>query len=84
MGSLPRSASSNRARRWSRGPAGLEAIESLLAQIERAGERPAAIALELGAGQADDVAELVRSAGFAAVEKRSDLAGIERVVVGRP
>ena len=66
------------------GPGGLEAIESLLEQIERAGERPAAIALELGAGQADAVAELVRSAGFAAVEKRSDLAGLERVVVGRP
>lgn len=65
------------------GPGGLEAIESLLAQIERAAERPGAIALEIGAEQADDVAELVRRAGFAAVERRCDLAGIERVVVGR-
>lgn len=65
------------------GPGGLEAIESLVAQIERAGERPGAIALEIGAEQADAVALLVRRAGFAAVERRCDLAGIERVVVGR-
>lgn len=65
------------------GPGGLEAIASLLAQIERAGERPGAIALEIGAGQADDVAPLVHRAGFAAVERRCDLAGIERVVIGR-
>jgi release factor glutamine methyltransferase len=42
----------------------------------------AAIAVEIGAGQALEVAELMRDAGFAAVEVRADLAGIERVVVG--
>jgi release factor glutamine methyltransferase len=42
----------------------------------------AAIAVEIGAGQSLEVAELVRDAGFAEVEVRADLAGIERVVVG--
>ena len=62
------------------GPRGLEAIESLLAEIA---EVPGAIALEVGAGQAPAVAELVGDAGFGSVESRSDLAGIERVVTGR-
>ena len=65
------------------GPDGLDAIRSLLAQIAEAGERPGAIALEHGAGQAETVAELVERAGFGDVEGRRDLAGIERVVVGR-
>jgi methylase of polypeptide subunit release factors len=41
-----------------------------------------AVALELGAGQAPVVAELVGAAGFAQVECKRDLAGIERVVTG--
>ncbi|HEX3736433.1 MAG TPA: peptide chain release factor N(5)-glutamine methyltransferase [Solirubrobacterales bacterium] len=41
-----------------------------------------AIAVEIGQGQAPEVAELVRGAGFPTVEVREDLAGIERVVVG--
>jgi release factor glutamine methyltransferase len=40
-------------------------------------------ALEVGAGQAPAVRKLLADAGFAAVETRRDLAGIERVVVGR-
>jgi methylase of polypeptide subunit release factors len=46
-------------------------------------EPPAAIALEVGAGQAGTIAELVRRAGYDPVETRPDLAGIERVVLGR-
>jgi release factor glutamine methyltransferase len=42
----------------------------------------AAVAVEIGAGQAVEVAELMRDAGFAEIEVREDLAGIERVVVG--
>lgn len=42
----------------------------------------AAIAVEIGAGQAVEVAELLRDAGFGEVEAREDLAGIERVLVG--
>jgi release factor glutamine methyltransferase len=42
----------------------------------------AAIAVEIGAGQALEVAELMRDAGFGEMEVREDLAGIPRVVVG--
>jgi release factor glutamine methyltransferase len=41
------------------------------------------VALEIGAGQADAVAALLRAAGFPAVDRVRDLAGIERVVVAR-
>ena len=41
------------------------------------------VALEIGAGQADTVEALLRDAGFADVERVRDLAGTERVVVGR-
>lgn len=57
---------------------GLDAIRSLL------DARPdtEAIALEVGEGQAAAVRGLVAAAGFATVESRRDLAGIERVVIG--
>jgi release factor glutamine methyltransferase len=41
------------------------------------------LALEVGAGQAPAVAELLRETGFARVETRPDMAGIERVVLGQ-
>jgi release factor glutamine methyltransferase len=59
------------------GPDGLDAIRDL---IPRAGA--GALALELGEGQAGTVAGLLREAGFAAIEIRPDLAGIDRVVMG--
>ena len=65
------------------GPTGLEAIEALLAKVAELERPPGAIALEVGEGQAPEVIEQVRGAGFDAVEVRRDLAGIERVVVGR-
>jgi release factor glutamine methyltransferase len=69
------------------GPDGLAAIRALLAAVrERAarGERvAAAIALEVGAGQAAAVAALLSGAGYAQTEDRADLAGIERVVLAR-
>ena len=40
------------------------------------------LALEVGAGQAGAVVELMRAAGFGSVRAERDLAGIERVVVG--
>jgi release factor glutamine methyltransferase len=64
------------------GPRGTEAIESLLQEL-RAGPPPGGVALEVGAGQADEVAGLVRAARYTAVEARRDLVGIERVVLGR-
>jgi release factor glutamine methyltransferase len=65
------------------GPSGLEAIESLIADLAALSSPPSALALEVGAGQAGSVRELVQGAGYARVESRPDLAGIERVVVGR-
>lgn len=63
------------------GEDGLDAIRRLVAQ---AGERRAVrlLALEVGAGQARAVAELMRNASFASVRFEQDLAGVERVVVG--
>ena len=41
------------------------------------------VGLEVGEGQAGAVGEMLREAGFDEIETRRDLAGIERVVVGR-
>ena len=63
------------------GDDGLDAIRPLVAQ---ACARPAVrlLAMEVGAGQATVVGELMRAAGFSDVRAERDLAGIERVVVG--
>jgi release factor glutamine methyltransferase len=65
------------------GPTGLEAIEGLLEELAARSVAAGALGLEVGAGQADTVAGLMRRAGFEAVEARRDLAGIERVVIGK-
>jgi release factor glutamine methyltransferase len=69
------------------GPDGLDAIRILLEECGRAFSRhpsqtSAAVALEVGEGQAPAVAELLGDAGFSAIATRRDLAGIERVVLG--
>jgi len=64
------------------GPTGLEAIESLLGAIALAELETHAVGLEVGAGQAGEVAGLTRRAGFERVRVLADLAGIERVVLG--
>lgn len=64
------------------GPSGLEAIDAVLGELSVGRCEAAAVALEVGAGQAGPVAELVRRAGYERVEARRDLAGIERVVLG--
>jgi release factor glutamine methyltransferase len=61
------------------GADGLDAIRALLEELRA---RCRAVALEVGAGQAQAVAALMREAGLGSVEMRRDLAGIERVVVG--
>ena len=63
------------------GPEGLAVIRRLVAQVAASPAR--FVALEVGMGQADEVADVLRAAGFAEVGTRRDLAGIERVVVGR-
>jgi release factor glutamine methyltransferase len=65
------------------GPTGMEAVESLAAKLGADRGLAAAVALEVGAGQAPDTAKLLKGAGLGSVESRKDLAGIERVVVGR-
>lgn len=63
------------------GPDGLEVIRRLLAQLATH-ERVGLVALEVGAGQASAVGEMIRAAGFRELRFEKDLAGIERVVVG--
>jgi release factor glutamine methyltransferase len=79
------------------GEDGLDAYRALLAPLDEGPaeclrptfsdqatplEGTAAIAVEIGIGQALEVAELLRDAGFGEIEVRSDLAGVQRVVVG--
>jgi release factor glutamine methyltransferase len=81
------------------GADGLDAIRTLLARCHPRSVRTSprysgksanapvldadVVALEVGAGQAGAVGELLVEAGFATVETRPDLAGIPRVVWGR-
>ncbi len=61
------------------GADGLDVIRRLVAMLEGV----PFVALEIGFDQADAVEALVGAAGFAEVERRRDLAGHERVIVGR-
>ncbi len=63
------------------GPAGLDVIARLVEQAAATSVR--LLAMEVGAGQAGEVARLARAAGYPEVESVRDLAGIERVVVAR-
>ena len=66
---------------------GLDAIRSLTSKMGQRCEADdpvtAAVALEVGAGQAWRVGELLADAGYGSIETRRDLAGIDRVVIGR-
>ena len=62
------------------GEDGLDVVRRLVPQ---AAERAPFLALEIGRGQAAEVAGLMAAAGFTGVGVLQDLAGIERVVVGR-
>jgi release factor glutamine methyltransferase len=61
------------------GADGLDAIRSLVAQAQTV----PLLGLEIGFDQAAAVRELLHGAGFATVEVRPDLAGHDRVLVGR-
>jgi release factor glutamine methyltransferase len=63
------------------GETGYEVYDRLAPAVAAAGASFAAF--EVGMGQAEGVAERLRAAGFGAIEVVPDLAGIERVVVGR-
>ena len=62
------------------GPDGLDAYRAVVPMFS--GVAPV-VGLEVGEGQAAAVADLLREAGFDEIEVRRDLAGIERIVVGR-
>ena len=61
------------------GPDGLDLIRRLLSYVDGV----PLIVLEIGMDQAGRVASLLAGAGFGSVETLADLAGHERVVVGR-
>jgi release factor glutamine methyltransferase len=63
------------------GADGLDVIRRLIDQLATR-KSVGLVALEVGAGQAPTVAELMRRAGFSTVRSEYDLAHIERVVVG--
>jgi release factor glutamine methyltransferase len=63
------------------GDDGLVLIRRLVEQAARLGV--GLLAVEVGYGQAPEAQALMRAAGFADTASRQDLAGIERVVVGR-
>ncbi len=61
------------------GSDGLDVVRRLVATAGGA----AVLALEVGAGQAPAVSELMRAGGYSSVQRLRDLAGHDRVVVGR-
>jgi release factor glutamine methyltransferase len=63
------------------GPDGLDVIRRLLPAAGATGAR--LVALEIGSTQAEAVTALTRQAGFPDVRVERDLAGLDRVVVGR-
>jgi release factor glutamine methyltransferase len=63
------------------GADGLDVIRRLIGQA--AADAVPLLALEVGAGQAETVEALLHDAGFTSVERRRDLAGHDRVVLGR-
>jgi release factor glutamine methyltransferase len=69
------------------GPDGLDAYRALIPESaglfhRYAGQRAGALAVEVGEGQAEAVAGLMRESGFGEIGVRRDLAGIERIVIG--
>jgi release factor glutamine methyltransferase len=65
------------------GPDGLDAIRAIVVGAPDRLVRGGWLVLEIGADQGAAVAELLQTAGFADVEIRRDLAGRDRIAVGR-
>jgi release factor glutamine methyltransferase len=64
------------------GPDGFDLIRAIVARAPDFLEPEGVLALEVGAGQAPRVAELLTARGFSGVDVRKDYGGIERVVSG--
>lgn len=65
------------------GPEGLDAYRAILADLPRSLAPNGVAVLELGAGQAADVAALAAAAGLAVAKLRQDLGGIPRAMTLR-
>jgi len=63
--------------------AGADGLDAFRVVIPGLAGRAQVLALEVGAGQAEQVGELLGAAGFDAIETRADLAGFPRLVIGR-
>jgi release factor glutamine methyltransferase len=63
--------------------AGSDGLDVLRRLVPQASARAPFVAFEVGAGQAEAVGALLRQSGMTDVRTHKDLAGIERVVVGR-
>ncbi|MBL8630761.1 MAG: peptide chain release factor N(5)-glutamine methyltransferase [Rhodospirillaceae bacterium] len=63
------------------GPDGLECYRAIISDLRRVAQSPGLLALEVGLGQAGQVAALLEDAAFRVVEIRSDLAAIPRCLV---
>jgi release factor glutamine methyltransferase len=64
------------------GADGLDLVRRLVAAAPTLLRAGGALALEIGAGQAEATAALLEGAGFQDIRRRRDLAGVERVVSG--
>jgi release factor glutamine methyltransferase len=64
------------------GEDGLSLVRRLASDARNVLSPGGALAMEIGAGQAAEVMEILRGTGYAGVGARRDLAGIERVVFG--
>jgi len=67
---------------WS-GPAGHEAVEQVIGGAARWLRPSGALVLEVASHRAQQTAGMARGAGFSDVRVERDLAGLERVVIGR-
>jgi release factor glutamine methyltransferase len=63
--------------------AGADGLDVYRRLVPQAAQAAPLVAVEVGAGQAEAVGGLMRAAGLSSVEVRADLAGIDRVVIGR-
>jgi release factor glutamine methyltransferase len=83
LASLPADVRSEPASALDGGADGLDLVRRLIAEAPGLLAAGGALALEIGAGQAEATRALLGGAGFDDIQTRRDLAGIERVVSGR-
>jgi release factor glutamine methyltransferase len=82
MPTLPPDVRSEPATALDGGPDGLEVVRRLVAAAPALLAPAGVLALEIGAGQAAATRALLEATGFADIQTRRDLGGIERVVSG--